>query len=441
MALLLRWVYTICFVLLLPFIYLRLYRKGRRLPSYTKRWGERLGFVNIPILDQSIWFHAVSVGEALAAVPLIRGFMQQNPHTNIVVTTMTPTGSDRICSAFTQDLNKNMYHAYIPYDIPWCLQRFIKKTNPQLFIAMETELWPNLFVTLQKKAVPILIANGRLSPKSCRSYKKFKWAIRPMIQAIHYIATQSTIDTKRFIEIGMHPHQVENLGNVKFDLQIKESDINQGSQLKQQFLGKFVWIAASTHAGEETLILQIFKQLKHNFPDLVLLLVPRHPDRFEEVHALCMKTGFVVCRRSKKEYSSHLDIYLGDTMGEMLAFYAASDMAFVGGSMVPVGGHNLLEPALLQLPIVTGPNLFNFAHIADLLLKAKGLKVVHDSQTLQEALLEFLRNSEMRQQAGKNAYSVIAHNQGAVHKIVEKIHKIWSTSKRTFTSIPLMTKQ
>ena len=427
MTFLLRTLYSLLLLCIIPLILVRLWMRGRRLPAYRKRWAERFGQPNFPKQNKVLWLHAVSVGEVVSTVPLVKRFLAGFPQAKVVITTMTPTGSDRVQHLFAKELQTSVFHCYVPYDHPLFIKRLLKHIKPKMFVAMETELWPNLLHTLKAQGVPILIANGRLSPRSFRSYKRLGRVMRSMLSSVNYVAAQSLADAERFIGIGMQQDKVIPIGNIKFDFEVNPSSIEMGSQIKQ-CLNKPVWVAASTHAGEEELILEVYKRLQDTF-DLALILVPRHPDRFAQVYDLCARTGYCVSRRSEGMPSQETHIYLGDTMGEMMSFYAASDLAFVGGSLVPVGGHNLLEPAALNLPIITGTHLFNFVKIADLLKEANAVAIVDDAQALEQEVRNCLLSIEQSKEMGARAKSVIDLNRGALERLFVIMQNVWLSPK------------
>lgn len=423
----LRWVYSAVLFCLLPWIFVRMLVRSLRLPAYRQRWRERLGKVPFPPLEEVLWIHAVSVGEALSTVPLIHR-LRAEYKTPILITTTTPTGSERVQAAFKDLLGKQIYHCYLPYDLPWAWRAFFKAIKPKLLVLMETELWPNLLHACHKQQIPILIANGRLSPRSMQRYQWVGAFIRWCLRPICAIAAQSSIDAKRFEDLGIAKKAIYETGNIKFDLQLPSYIQTAGMELRNE-LGKNrqVWIASSTHEGEENLILDVYQSLKPEFPELLLVLVPRHPDRFNRVANLCQEKGFQTVRRSQKQSCApQTDVFLGDTMGELFLFYAAGDCAFVGGSFMPIGGHNLLEPAALGLPIVTGPHLFNFMAISDMLQHAKGLTIVQNAGALKNALAQLLTHKELRHEQGQNAKKVVEENRGALDKLLKIINQLWT---------------
>ncbi len=428
----LRLIYSILFTCLLPWVFFRLWVRSLRFPGYRRRWMERLGHVPLPPLEDVLWVHAVSVGEALSAIPLIHRIRQQYPQTPILITTTTPTGSERVQAAFKDMLGKQIFHCYLPYDLPWTLQPFFNRIKPKLLVLMETELWPNLLHACYARKLPVLIANGRLSPISAKRYGWLGSLMHYMLRPVSAVAAQSALDASRFLKLGVQSENIWETGNIKFDLQLPSYLHEAGAEFRQE-IGphRKVWIAASTHEGEETICLNVYQTLKKQIPNLLLFLVPRHPDRFNKVASLCLERGFNMVRRSQKQtVDNDVDIYLGDSMGEMPLFYAASDVAFVGGSFVPVGGHNLLEPAALGLPVLTGPQLFNFVAISEMLVQAKGATIVQDENELTHQLSLLLEDSALRHSQGTLAKNVVEENRGALDKLLKLIDDIWEKTPK-----------
>lgn len=418
------YIYTILFYLALPFVFLRLLWRSRRLPAYRERWQERFGFCphNLP---QSIWVHAVSVGEVIAAIPLIKQLKIMYPDLPLIVTTTTPTGADRVRAAFKD----TVFHAYIPYDLPFAVKRFLNRIHPRILIVMETELWPNLFAVCRKANIPIVIANARLSEKSAKGYgsKGMAHIRQGLFQAISMLAAQSEADAARFENLGLPREKIAVTGNLKFDLDIPADLQTKTVELKEQLGDRDIWIAASTHAGEEEIILQAAEMIYQKNPKALLMLVPRHPDRFDTVHSLIKSKGCQVVKRSDKQNCVvETQVYLGDTMGELLLLYSAAEIAFVGGSLVQVGGHNLLEPAFLKKTILTGPILYNFTEISELMLKANGLVIVKNAEEIAEKVLYYFSNHEARQQTSERAYQVFNDNRGALNRQCDVIRKTMS---------------
>lgn len=407
-----RYFYSFLFYLIIPFILLRLIWRSIRQPIYRQRIGERFGYYPYQ-LQNSIWVHAVSVGEAIAAIPLIKALQIQYPTSRLLVTTMTPTGAARVQAAF----GDTVQHAYIPYDLPGAMQRFMNTMNPAICIIMETELWPNLLAACEEANVPMCLVNARLSEKSARGYHQIGGMTRTMLQQLSAIAAHGELDALRFIELGAPKDKVTVTGNIKFDISIPDELRAKESELLDQ-LGKdrFIWVAASTHEGEEEIILAAHKKICEKDANALLILVPRHPNRFDMV-AKMAESQFVTARRSQQQLvMPGTQVYLADTMGELLLMYAVADVAFVAGSLVPRGGHNMLEAAALGKPLLTGPHLFNFAEISEMLIAAQAMKVVTDAETLAEQLTYYANDLPERAKMGKAALQVVMNNRGALDK-------------------------
>lgn len=419
-----RRLYTLLLYLLVPLILLRLYWRGRRLPDYRRRWAERFGF--FPPLPTSgcIWIHAVSVGETRAALPLLHALRQRYPAIPLLVTSTTPTGSRQLREA----LGDRVSHVYAPYDLPAVVNRFLHRTRPRLAVMMETELWPNLFHICALRGIPLVVANARLSERSARGYRRLGRLTRRMLAAT-MIAAQTEADASRFRALGAP--RVKRMGNLKFDLILPPTLAEQGRELRRA-LGERrpVLIAASTHAGEEEQILDACARLRDGLPDLLLLLVPRHPERFPQVADLCGHRGLdVVTRSENRPCGPETQVFLGDTLGELLLFYAAADVAFVGGSLVPVGGHNVLEPALLGLPVLFGPHIFNFSEACQKLLEAQAAWGVQDTDGLARASATLLADPALRLEAGERGRQVVEANRGALATLLQIIeHTIGTTA-------------
>jgi 3-deoxy-D-manno-octulosonic-acid transferase len=412
----LRRLYTAGMYLLLPFIVLRLMYRGIRNRGYWARWPERFGYFSAPQRQRTIWLHTVSVGEVQAALPLVRHLRRRYPERTLALTTMTPTGSQQAHSLF----GEQVFHVYLPYDLPGAIDRFLDRIEPEIALIMETELWPNLIHGCADRNIPVIVANARLSARSARGYQRIGGLIRPVLERIERVLAQGQLDVKHFRDIGMPDDRVQVIGNLKFDVAIAPSVIEQAEVMRQQWgPNRKVWIAASTHEGEDEIVLQAFAQVRHSLPDCLLILVPRHPERFARVAALCENRGFSVARRSVTPYCPpDADIFLGDTLGELTLFYAASDVAFVGGSLVPTGGHNMLEPAALGLPVITGPHLFNFTEIAQSLTEAGGMFIIHDAEELAADVERLFRDPLQRTQAGDKGRELVEHNRGTVDRLL-----------------------
>lgn len=407
--------YSALFYALIPLIVCRLLWRSLKAPGYRQRWLERFAIYRQPYPQNVIWFHAVSVGEAETLFPLIRTILRKNPAAEILVTSTTPTGSARVQAV----LKDSVTHVYLPYDVPDVVRRFMGCFKPKLAVIMETEIWPNLFAYCGSHQIPLYIINARISARSARGYQKFPGLFMPALSHAN-ILTQSELDTTRFIAIGVKPQQVQTLGNMKFDLDGSQDSASLGLALKKQlFSNRFVWLAASTHAGEEALLLPIYQQLKNQIPELLLLIAPRHPERFQDVKKLCQQQQLQVANRTTGEtVQANTDVYLLDTIGELRTFYATADVAFVGGSMVPVGGHNILEAAAVEVPVLFGPFMANFKAIADNVLALNAALQCQDETALAQALLTLYQSPSYRTSLAAKGLAFIESNKGVCAKIM-----------------------
>ncbi|MEB4590962.1 lipid IV(A) 3-deoxy-D-manno-octulosonic acid transferase [Candidatus Thiothrix sp. Deng01] len=420
-----RFLYSLLMYGLTPLFVLRLLWRSRANPAYRRRLGERFGFV--PVAGRPcIWLHAVSVGETIAARPLIGRLLQEYPQHPLLVTTTTPTGSDTVKRLF----GEKVLHYYFPYDLPDALARFLNRMQPQLLVVMETEIWPNLYATCTQRRIPLLLANARLSARSTQGYARIASLVRETLAHAQVIATRDRQDSQRFQQLGARPEQLRVCGNIKFDLQVPDAALEQGRRLRSQWGGQRpVWVAASTHQGEDDIILRVFARLREQSPELLLVLVPRHPERFEAVAALCADSGLPVARRSAGGvFPPETAIVVGDSMGEMLLWYAAADVAFIGGSLVAHGGHNPLEAAAFGVPVVSGEHVHNFADIFPALCDVGGAVLVPDEAGLAAQLLVWLQDAAAQQCAGQAAKQFFQQNQGAVDCLIHAINTLMKTS-------------
>lgn len=417
---LLSWLYGLIFTFSIPALLLRLWWKGRKNPDYRKHWAERFGFFKPPAQLGGLWIHAVSVGEAMAAVPLIREFQKRFPALPVTMTSTTPTGYKTVKNIF----KGAVFQVYFPYDLAWCMKQFLRRIRPTLLIIMEKELWLNCFSICAQKKIPIFIANGALSLRSLNGYKRFvpHRIIQQVLDAITVVFAQSKIDGARFLELGLDPERLVVAGNIKFDVTLKEGVEIAGKQYRQMFSNRPVWVAASTHSGEEEPVLSAFKQILAQYPEALLILVPRHPERFESVAALLTEQKYAFVKRSSAmTVMPETQILLGDTLGELALFYAASDVAFVGASLVPIGGHNTLEPAALSVPILVGSHVHSYIEITKKLTDAGALIQISDSAALAKAVLHWFANPVEREKAGAAAKKVVEENRGAVKQMMDVI--------------------
>lgn len=418
-----RLVYTLIMLLACPFLLFGLYKPKAGKPAFGRRWKEHFGLT--PRLSQTqkpvIWVHAVSVGESIAVTPVLKQLQSRYPQHQIVVTTTTSTGAQQIAKL------EGISHRYMPIDFSWCVNGFLNAIKPQIMIIMETELWPNTLARVAAKGIPIILLNGRLSARSARRYGKFKGAFKQLGAKLSHLLTVHQDDAVRFIDLGVPNSQVSVTGSIKYDIEIPSAAITQGAELRQQ-LGQHrpVFIAASTHQGEDEQILRAFKAVQTSLKQALLILVPRHPERFQSVFDLCQSQGFKVQRRSEDPViASELEVYLGDTMGEMLTLMQAADITFMGGSLLgdKVGGHNLLEPAALAKPSLIGPSYFNFSDITEQLHQAGATQVCLDEQQLAQQLTHLLQNKAQLQTMGEHALEVVNRNKGAIDKSLEVIER------------------
>ena len=414
--------YTFLFYLGIPFILLRLLWRGIRSPAYWQRWTERFGFG--PTLDTQphLWIHAVSMGEVQAAVPLIQALQTRFPHQPLLMTTMTPTGSQRVHELFGDKVE----HVYLPYDLPDAIARFLNRFQPQWLILMETELWPNLLHACQQRAIPVILANARLSARSAAGYQRIASVTYPMLRSLTAIAAQTQVDANRFIQLGMPPAKIVVTGSLKFESRLPPDFSQTAATLRHQWgQQRPVWIAASTHEGEETAVLDAFVTLQLKWPELLLVLVPRHPERFNRVTTLCQQRGFKVARRSQDEVNSQTAIYVGDTMGELPLLYAACDIAFVGGSLVPIGGHNLLEPAAVGLPVIMGPEVFECAEICRQLIEVQAAHQIQQASQLANAVQTYLSDPILKKQTGANGRLFVEQNRGTLERLLAVLDNVF----------------
>lgn len=420
-----RFIYTFLLYLLLPFVLLRLWIKGRKNPLYRQRWHERFGSVNkIEKTSNIIWLHAVSVGEVEATAPLVARLFKHYPGLRVILTTTTPTGAETVLRRYADQISENQItHSYLPYDLPIFLQRFLDRIQPDLVIIMETEVWPNLVQVCRKNAIPVILANARMAERSCQGYLRLGSLARDTFADITAILAQTDLDAERFRTLGADRHRVSVTGSLKFDLSIP-SDLPARSQQLRQKLGEGrpVWIAGSTHAGEEEQILLAHQQILNRLQDCLLILVPRHPERFDVVSDLCAKAGIKTVRRSQHEPAEDAQIYLVDTMGDLLLCYAAADIAFVGGSLVAVGGHNILEPASFGIPVIMGPYTFKIEQIFQEFTAADAVCQVEDAEGLARQIMYLFNNRDDARRIGGNGLKLVEQNKGSADRHIEVVN-------------------
>lgn len=428
-----RIIYSFILYLLTPFVVLRLFFLGFRNPDYRDRWAERFGFPDkIVLQNKVIWVHAVSVGEVQAARPLVNNLLQEYSNCKILITTMTPTGADCVKQYFAGEVK----HLYLPYDLPASVKRFISVINPAILLVMETELWPNLFHYCQASDVPVVIVNARMSENSACGYRRFSWLTRSTLGSISLIIAQGQKDAERLIALGADKDKVNVTGNLKFDINLPHSVTEQAQALRRYLsVNRAVWIAASTHEGEEKIILDAFDKVLEKHSQCLLVIVPRHPERSTSVKELCSRRNLrVLCKSENKECDESIQVFILDSLGELPMFYAAADVAFVGGSLTEVGGHNMLEPASLGVPVIMGPHVFNFQEISQLLLDEDAAWKVNDPDELSGRVSCLLDDANLRHSTGERGRTIVLKNRGNVEKIMKLIRKFLSTNGTWNTS-------
>ncbi|MGD8274384.1 MAG: lipid IV(A) 3-deoxy-D-manno-octulosonic acid transferase [Thiohalocapsa sp.] len=408
-----RRLYSVLVALLIPLALLRLFWRSWRAPAYRERWRERLAREPIPPMPADVWVHAVSVGEVQAALPLLRHLLRRD--LRVLVTTTTPTGAARLQAL----LGDAVQHRYTPFDLPGIMGRFLDRVAPRLVLVMETEIWPNMLAVCEGRGIRTLLINARLSARSARGYARVAGLSTETMRRFSHIAAQSPADAERFVALNVDPARITVTGSIKFDVQPPASLTDRAEVLRRTWGNdRPVWVAASTREGEEEQVLAAHAVVRAHLPTALLVLVPRHPERFERVATLVQRSGFQLIRRSLADACSvDTAVYLGDSMGELAVFFSAADVAFVGGSLVPTGGHNLLEPAAAGLPVVAGPHTFNFAEIARLLRERGALVQVKDATALADILLRWLTDAAERARVGEQGRRVIEENRGALGHI------------------------
>lgn len=417
--------YRIIVWFLLPWALIKLWWRSRKHPAYAHRWAERLGY-SAPVPPGTLWIHAVSVGEVRAALPLIRSLLSEHRNTPLLITTTTLTGAAQVEALF----GTTVVHRFAPFDLPIAVRRFLQHIQPRAVVILETELWPVLFQELHRAHIPLLLANVRLSERSYLGYRRFPRLIRATLRIPAVIAAQSTADRNRLAALGAPEDRLFITGNMKFEL-APTTGLREAAQALRQQWGttRLVWVAASTHQGEEEAVLHAHTLLRAIFPTLLLILVPRHPERFETVGRLCQQHGFSLAQRSQNAaVAPTTSVLLGDTMGELMLFFASADCAFIGGSLVPTGGHNPLEALALGIPVVLGPHMFNFQLITQLTLEAGAGQQINSPSALAKALEHYLGNLNARAAAGAAGERLIRHNQGACQRTLALLLPLLKTS-------------
>ncbi|MEP7243231.1 MAG: lipid IV(A) 3-deoxy-D-manno-octulosonic acid transferase [Gammaproteobacteria bacterium] len=412
-----RYLYTLVAYLLAPVFCGVLWFRGLRDRRYWRNFSQRFG-AGETLQEQSIWVHAVSVGEVQAAAVFVRCLHDRYPGIPLVVTTLTPMGDERARVL----LGDRASMRYMPLDLPGSVKRFFNKVRPRIAVIFETELWPNLYYECGRRRVPLVLASARLSARSMTRYTRFLTLFRQVLSH-GIVAAQGEDDAARFRSLGADPTRTHVTGNLKFDFVLPPDVSTKGHELRELYApGRPVWVAGSTHGGEEELMLEAHRQVRRVHPNALLVLVPRHPLRFAEVGAWLEKQKVRFIRRSNPSARTpDIEVILVDTLGELLDFYAMGDVAFVGGSLVTVGGHNLLEPAALGLPVLAGPHNFNSADVAKILIDSGAAEIVKDSTELAQRVAALLSNPAERARIGALGRAAVEANRGALDKLLSLI--------------------
>jgi 3-deoxy-D-manno-octulosonic-acid transferase len=412
----LRFLYSVVLYLVLPWVLLRLWMRGARMPAYRRNWKERLGLV--PVKREAgkrlVWVHAVSVGEVRAAESLVRGLLAGTPDVSVLITTITPSGRETVRRLFDDDVSCH----YLPYDLASAVKRFLDNARPDIAVIMETEIWPNLYYQLDQRNIPLLLLNARLSEASMRAYRKLRGLVVPALRRVVRIAAQSEADARRFVRLGAVHEQVEASGNLKLDAQLPQ-DFRERCASLQRRLGfrSRIWVAGSTHSGEEERVLKAQARVLEQYPDALLLLVPRHPDRAAEVAGLCQQAGLLAALYSEtSSLNSNVQVVIVDVLGELVYLYGVAAAAFVGGSLVEKGGHNPVEPALAGVPVVSGPHVGNFTAIFDELRRAGGVRIIESESALADAVRECFDSRNGCKLACEAALRTVEKNRGALQR-------------------------
>lgn len=421
-ASILRYLYTLAMILVTPLLVLRLLARGMRSRPYHRRWQERFGFFASPGFKDSLWIHAVSVGEVNAVEPLVKALKRAYPDAPLVITTVTPTGMARVHQLF----GDSVFHVYLPYDLPLAVRRFLRKIRPRIGLIVETEIWPNLYFACRRSDIPLMIVNARLSDRSMRGYRPLRGLLRAALKCVHVIAAQSRIDAARYRLLGAQSDQVIVTGNMKFDMPVANDVPGAGASMREQWGPRRpVWMAASTHEGEELAALEAHLKVLKRLPDALLLLAPRHPERFRLVENTVRSLGFTMGTRSGQGVAlPSQQVFVIDVMGQLMPFFAASDLAFVGGSLVPIGGHNVLEPAALAVPVLVGPHTFNSEEISRTLIEQGGAERVSNTVQLGQTVLKLLLDAPARTHMGLTAQYVFERECGAVQRVMSLIDSV-----------------
>lgn len=401
--------YSCLFYLLLPFAVARLLWRSRSEPLYRATIGQRFGWVP-RLADSPVWVHAVSAGETNAAAPMIERLLAQGYP--VMVTTMTPTGRARVKALF----GERVYHTYAPYDVPDVVRRFFSRVSPRMLIIVDTELWPNMITEARRRNIPAVLVNARLSERSARGYARVPGLTRAMLESLSAVACQTAPQGERFLALGLPPERLVVAGSIKFDVRLPEDSEERVRAIREKIGGRRVLLGASTHPGEEAALLDAYRMLDD---EALLVLAPRHLNRGDNVKRLCAEQNVSVIRHSSGvPCTANTGVLLVDTMGELLDFYRVAELAFVGGSLAEVGGHNPMEPALAGVPIIMGPHLYNIDEIRDRFLNANAMCVVESADALKAAVRSLYANEQARDEMIANAHRVMLENRGALDRVM-----------------------
>lgn len=415
-----RFVYSCLVVLALPAAFARLLGRSIRQPDYRRHWAQRLGFAPCA-REGSVWLHAVSVGEVNAAVPLVDALLGACPGLPVLVTTTTPTGARQV----RLRLGARVQHSYLPYDVPGACARFMRRQRPRLGIIMETELWPNLYAAAVASHVPLLLANARLSARSARRYGRWATLTRQTLNRLSAVGAQTADDAERFVALGLPPARLTVTGNLKFDATppVADASLALGRRLGPSAP---LWLAASTHEGEEAIVLAAHRAVRARYPQAVLILAPRHPQRFGEATRLAVAQGWPTVRRSD-DAGGDCAVYVADTLGELPALMAAADVVFVGGSLgcsaSARGGHNLIEPAQVGRPVLFGPHMHNFAALREQVIDAGAGWQVAGTDELVAALTKLFDDADTRRRMGEAGAALVARHRGATARTLSMVRR------------------
>ena len=414
-----RYFYTFILYLVLPWVLLRLWLKGSTVPDYRRNWKERFGIGAVETARPAIWFHAVSVGEVRAAAPLIRVMRKRHPNLSVLLTTTTPTGRDTAQQIFGSDVS----HHYLPYDLPASVKRFLDAVKPVMVVILETEIWPNLYYQLEQNGIPLLLVNARLSQKSLQGYLRLSALSRPAVRIIRYIAAQSEQDAQRFQRLGASASQLSVMGNLKFEMQLPDDFPARTRSLKDR-LGpeRHIWVAGSTHEGEDAQLLAAHRRVQESCAGALLVIAPRHPERADEISALCRKSGINFQLASGlASPAGNVQVLIVDTLGELVYFYGVALVAFVGGSLVPAGGHNPVEPILAGAPVITGPNTDNFKNVYQDMIRSDAVRMIETGQALADLICEWFSDTEQRRNVVEAGLRLVEKNRGALQHCLQLV--------------------